>query len=646
MVSGSGTQLPKVFGKYYLLEVINVGGMAEVLRAKMFGVEGFEKIVAIKKILPEIAEDNEFINMFIDEAKIAVQLSHPNIVQILELGKIDDSYFIAMENVFGKDLKTIRKRMKQLDILMSPEQSAYIVSQVCEGLDYAHHKTDEKMNPLNIIHRDISPQNIMISFEGNVKLIDFGIAKARDKSTKTQAGLLKGKFSYMSPEQVGGKEIDGRSDIFSLGIVLYEMLTGKRLFLGKSDVETLEKIRKADVPPPSVFNNQVTPELDQIVLKALAKAREDRFQTASEFSDALKTCLANMGKRFSRNEMMNFMARFFANELEEEKAKMDSYRDMAIPSELTNTGFTTTGVKNPSADIEIDISKGSGKNILLILLGIFLVAATAVVVYFFIPKEEEKGILIVDSTVSSSFVNIDEGSMNHTTCTTPCKMDLLPGEHIMKLSSKGYLEKEEKISVQPGITLRKFIKLIRIGELKTTVTVKSEPEGASIFINEADMEETTPAVLSLPVGSEITIRLEKEGYYPVQENIGKLKENVAKEVPFVLKMREDYKPPKTVAKPAKKGISGIAQKTEQKKIEAEPKKEPVVEAKMATLSLNSKPWTTVYIDGKLIKTTPILNFKIPAGDHKVRFENKDFGINETISVKLSPNQTKRIIKNF
>ena len=190
-------KLPRLFGKYYLLELINVGGMAEVFKAKMFGVEGFEKIVAIKKILPEVAEDAEFIRMFIDEAKISVRLQHPNIVQILELGKIDESYFIAMELVNGKDLKTIRKRLKRVDLLMPVEQSAYIVSQVCDGLDYAHRKTDDKMNYLNIVHRDISPQNMIVSYEGTVKLIDFGIAKAKSKSTKTQAGMLKGKFSYM-----------------------------------------------------------------------------------------------------------------------------------------------------------------------------------------------------------------------------------------------------------------------------------------------------------------------------------------------------------------------------------------------------------------------------------------------------------------
>ena len=181
---GNPYKLPRVFGKYYLLELIAQGGMAEVYKAKMFGVEGFEKIVAIKKILQEISEDGDFIKMFIDEAKIAVQLQHPNIVQILELGKIDESYFIAMELVNGKDLKTIRKRLKRVDVLMTVEQSVYTIAQVCGGLDYAHRKTDEKMRPLNIIHRDISPQNIIVSYEGTVKLIDFGIAKSLTEGHK------------------------------------------------------------------------------------------------------------------------------------------------------------------------------------------------------------------------------------------------------------------------------------------------------------------------------------------------------------------------------------------------------------------------------------------------------------------------------
>ncbi len=248
---------PIVFGKYLLLERLNVGGMAEVFTAKAFGVEGFERILAIKKILPTMAEDEEFITMFIDEARISVQLNHANVVHIHELGKHDDAYYIAMEYVSGKDLRALLERFRRRREIMPTAMAVFVASKMCEGLDYAHRKKDARGQELHIIHRDVSPQNILVSYEGEVKIIDFGIAKAANRSQKTQAGILKGKFGYMSPEQVRGLPIDRRSDIFAVGVILYEMLTGEKLFVGESDFSTLEKVRNAEVPLPRQFNPNI-----------------------------------------------------------------------------------------------------------------------------------------------------------------------------------------------------------------------------------------------------------------------------------------------------------------------------------------------------------------------------------------------------
>jgi len=204
---------PIKFGNYLLLERIAVGGMAEVFVAKAFGVEGFERLLAIKKILPTMGEDAEFIHMFVDEARIAVQLSHANIVQVLELGKYDENLYIAMEYISGRDLRQLVARFRKREQSVPVPQACLIVAEVCEALDYAHRKRDAQGRPLGIVHRDVSPQNVLVSFEGEVKLIDFGIAKAESRLQKTQSGILKGKFSYMSPEQVKGQPIDGRSDV-------------------------------------------------------------------------------------------------------------------------------------------------------------------------------------------------------------------------------------------------------------------------------------------------------------------------------------------------------------------------------------------------------------------------------------------------
>ena len=321
---------PIPFGKYYLLERVNVGGMAEVFKAKAFGVEGFERLLAVKRILPNIAEDKEFIQMFIDEAKIAVQLNHANVCQIFDLGKVEDSYFIALEYVHGKDVRVIFDRCKQkaVDgaITMPIAQSCFVVMKICEGLDYAHNKKDATGGELHLVHRDVSPQNIIISYEGEVKLIDFGIAKAVGKGSKTQAGILKGKFGYMSPEQVRGLPLDRRSDIFAVGICLYELLTGERLFVGESDFSTLEKVRNVEILPPSTYNRKIPDELERIVLKALAKDVEDRYQNAIDLHDDLQAFMYSAGEFYSRKDLAAWMKRSWAHELEEENAKMEAHR--------------------------------------------------------------------------------------------------------------------------------------------------------------------------------------------------------------------------------------------------------------------------------------------------------------------------------
>ena len=217
----SAMRHPTKFGKYLLLERIAVGGMAEVFVAKAFGVEGFERLLAIKKILPTMGEDAEFIRMFVDEARIAVQLAHANIVQVLELGKHEERLYIAMEYVSGRDLRQLMERFRKRQEAMPLPQVCLIVAEVCEALDHAHRKRDAQGRPLGIVHRDVSPQNVLVSFEGEVKLIDFGIAKAESRLQKTQSGILKGKFSYMSPEQVKGQPIDGRSDVLACGVLLW-----------------------------------------------------------------------------------------------------------------------------------------------------------------------------------------------------------------------------------------------------------------------------------------------------------------------------------------------------------------------------------------------------------------------------------------
>jgi TonB family protein len=313
---------PDHFGQYEILEKIASGGMAELSKAKRTGVEGFQKIVAIKKILPHLADDEAFITMFADEAKLAAQLNHPNIIHIYDLGKIKaGGYFIAMEYVDGRDLRGIELSAGELGVPLPVPLAVYIASKVASALDYAHRRRDADGRELNIVHRDVSPQNILISYEGDIKLCDFGIAKAASKASKTQSGALKGKMQYMSPEQAWGKPIDRRSDLFSLGVVLHELLTGERLFRGDTDINILEKVRNADVAPPSRTNSEVSQSLDAVVMKALAKEPDERYANASDMLRDLDSVLYSYTPAPGSADVAIYLHRLQAEEAAVSEAK-------------------------------------------------------------------------------------------------------------------------------------------------------------------------------------------------------------------------------------------------------------------------------------------------------------------------------------
>lgn len=315
------------------MDRIDVGGMAEVFRGRMGGVEGFERPVALKRILPNIAADPDFVEMFVDEAKLAVQFQHANIAQIYELGKVDETYFIAMEYVSGVSLRTMWDRARGRNRLLPIAMSCHVMQKVCEGLDAAHRKKDEHSgDDLGLVHRDVSPQNVLVSFEGEVKVIDFGIAKSSNKVSKTQAGVLKGKFGYMSPEQVRGIELDNRSDIFACGVVLYELLVGDRLFLGESDFSTLEKIRNVEMVPPTQLNKNLSPHLERIVMKALCRSREDRYRWASEMAEDLQRYLFATNQPFARTDLQRYMQQHFRVEQDEEKERLRKLRELEVES--------------------------------------------------------------------------------------------------------------------------------------------------------------------------------------------------------------------------------------------------------------------------------------------------------------------------
>ncbi len=274
-------------GSYMLLEKIATGGMAEIFKAKTQGARGFEKIVAIKKILPEFTSDKAFIDMLTDEAKIAVRMNHSNLVQVFDLGEHDRVPFLVMEFVEGMDLKSIIKLLKKREGSIPIPAAIYIVMEVLNGLDFAHSMRDTEGNLLNIVHRDISPGNVLISSSGDVKIIDFGIAKSKGRMTQTQIGSVKGKFRYMSPEQAAGKNVDARTDIFAAALVLYEILVSQRVYEGYKLDDLLSAVAIADIPSMKKFNSAVPDDIEAVFKKATTAQINDRYNSAKEFLLAL-----------------------------------------------------------------------------------------------------------------------------------------------------------------------------------------------------------------------------------------------------------------------------------------------------------------------------------------------------------------------
>ena len=336
---------PQKFGKYQLLDKIATGGMAELYRAKVMGDYGFEKQVAIKKILPHLSDEGNLVKAFIDEAKLAALLQHQNIVQIYDFGNMNGEYFIAMEYLFGKDLRKLTYKAKEKGVSFDLENTLYVISRVCAGLDYSHNLKDLKGKPLNIIHRDINPQNIFITYEGQVKIIDFGIAKAASHNSTTHEGLIKGKLAYMSPEQANGQTFDHRSDIFSTGIILYELLAAQRMFQGET-MHIYTQVRDAVYEPLENLRPDLPADLHQVVQQALAKDPDQRYQSGGEMLADLEDCIYQLSVRPNARNFANTVKDLFKQELAAEENALfgntQIYADAAteLDKESTAGGLT------------------------------------------------------------------------------------------------------------------------------------------------------------------------------------------------------------------------------------------------------------------------------------------------------------------
>ncbi len=328
------TDMPRQLGRYQLLRRLATGGMGEIYVARTTGAGGFEKRVIIKTILPHLARQEEFVTKFLDEGRIVVQLTHGNIVPVFDMGEEDGEYFIAMEYVPGLDLRAILKRMTARNERLPIELALYVAAELCKGLGYAHRKTDDDGAPLDIVHRDVSPSNVLVSREGEVKIIDFGIARAAGKVAETATGHIQGKCCYMSPEQARGRSLDARSDIFSTGVLLYEILTLTRPFEGRSDLESLELVRQCNADPPGILRPAIPEEVDAIVCRAMAKDPDDRYQSIDEMHVDLQQELYRLDHSVTSQSLAEQLSPVFAEAQADQASRLTARSTPASPANL------------------------------------------------------------------------------------------------------------------------------------------------------------------------------------------------------------------------------------------------------------------------------------------------------------------------
>lgn len=371
------------FGGYLLIKRLAHGGMAEVFRARKLTTgdvtSGVQINLCVKRILPHYSANTEFIKMFIKEAEVISRLKHQNIISISDFGKYNDQYFIAMEYIQGKDLKDVLVDGIKKKKALTHELAVSIISKVALGLDVAHKGKDADGTPLNIIHRDISPQNVLISYQGDAKLIDFGIAKSTIEDEHTRANVLKGKLSYMSPEQIKGLKLDGRSDIFSLGIVLYELVTKTKLFKGKSDLDIMEKIRDGTINPPRSIDSTIPPELDKIIMKALVKDRDQRYATSLDFGRDLSEFMRQSQMDSSSTHISEHMHELYQDDIEDLEIQIKEEETALKAMDLSKLAESDPSAAPAPA---VAAPAPAGPNQGLILGGAALVVVTLLVAAF------------------------------------------------------------------------------------------------------------------------------------------------------------------------------------------------------------------------------------------------------------------------
>ncbi len=470
------------FGRFELMLEMGSGGMATLFLSRIRGPQNFEKLIAIKKIHDHLSKEEEFVDMFLDEARISAMIHHPNVVQIFDLGSIDDVYFIAMEYVHGQDLSQIlRGVIRTKNQTFNWTHAVRLLADACSGLHAAHELKDQEGDPLGLVHRDVSPQNILVSYDGHLKVVDFGIAFAAEKISQTSVGTLKGKASYMSPEQSRGQPVDRRSDVFALGILLFECCCMKRLFREENEAATLLRVGAADVPRPRSIRPELPAELERIILRALAKNRDDRFDTAGDMAQALEKLLVGRGEVVGPAQIETLMGELFTDRKRIRDAQL---REVSLrPSTHVGPaiGVSTTTVTQ-LAGLDVGETGPSRRWVLPVVVGLVALVVLALVGVILYPR----------------LMGDQQGKGAHPAKTLPTPPPMPPPMQVIVIKPPE-MKEADKVLLE--------------------ITVSPAKAKATILFRGKEYRQNALELLVVPTNTSEVVRVEAPGYHPMTKHV-------------------------------------------------------------------------------------------------------------------------------
>jgi serine/threonine-protein kinase len=600
----------KRIGRYELVWELGTGGMAAVFLARARGPAGFHKWFAIKRIHPHLAKDKRFVDMFLDEARIAAAIHHPNVAQVFDLGAGDEHY-IAMEYLHGEHLGVLAVRAVRQWGRIPYEIAARIVGAAADGLHHAHEARGPGGETLGLVHRDVSPQNVFVTYEGTVKLTDFGIAKAENRITHTQTGAMKGKCAYMAPEQALGQTVDRRTDVFALGIVLWEITTGRRLFKAETDAQTLMRITSGKVRRPSELESSYPPELERIVMRALATRPENRYPTAAAMARDLDRYIASTGKPAGRAEVRALMTELFSDRIH---AKEDLLRSEpgtvpdftlsapagggsdSLPAERSESEVVFK--KRPRAEAEPRTSRRP-----LLVGGIALLAGLSIAGAAFLATRDATAVVRIDTTPSGANVVLDGVVVDGT---TPLLLEEIPeGRHGLRIELAGFSPMETTFDAEDGRMELDYRLQTDEEEPDEPASLGTETVGDDTVAARPEDHEPPPSALETPEGRDVDDGDEaSEGVRAVGEGTASTRTT------------------------ARRG-SGRSGRRDSPAQPSEP----------AYLNIITRPWASVTVNGQAAGQTPLMRYSVEPGGIVVRLRAEGDGPAKTIRLRARPGET-------